>query len=56
MNGYRRRRKEREKTFLPQGSAQLIEKAHFRQGNPRKSKPFSLMDFARRWPGFARFG
>jgi hypothetical protein len=36
MNGYRRRRKEKEKTFLPQGSAQLIEKAHFRQGNPRK--------------------
>jgi hypothetical protein len=47
------RRKKR--LFCPRGQ-RTIEKAHFRQGNPRKSKPFSLMDFARRWPGFARFG
>src|SRR5271166_2106831 len=31
-----------EEIFCPGGSAQLIEKAHFGQGNPRKSKPDSL--------------
>jgi hypothetical protein len=40
----------------PRGSAQPIEKAQFRQENPRKSKLFSLIGFARAWPGFAGFG
>jgi hypothetical protein len=32
--------------FWPGGSAQPVEKAQSRQGNPRKSKPFSLIFFA----------
>jgi len=38
------------------GSAQALEKAHFRQENPRKSKPFPLIFFGRAWLDFARFG
>jgi hypothetical protein len=49
-------REEREKIFGPGGSAQPIEKAHFGQGNQRKSKPFSLIDLAQAWPDFAQFG
>jgi hypothetical protein len=41
---------------MAQGSVQLIGKAHFGQGNPRKCKPFSLIVFARAWPDFAGFG
>jgi hypothetical protein len=44
------------KKKMPRGSAQPLEKARFGQGNPRKSKPFSLMDFAQAWLGFAGFG
>jgi hypothetical protein len=40
----------------PWGSAQVFEKAQFRQENPRKSKPFSLMVFGRAWVDFAGFG
>jgi hypothetical protein len=50
------RGKEREKDFLAWGSAQPIEKAQSRQGNPRQSKLFSLIFFARPWPDFAGFG
>jgi hypothetical protein len=32
--------------FSGLGSAQPVEKAQSRQGNPRKSKPFSLIFFA----------
>ena len=35
------------KEFLAWGSAEPIEKARFGQGNPRKSKPFSLLDLAK---------
>ena len=35
-----------EKLFWPGGSAQTIENAHFREENPRKSKPFSWTDLA----------
>jgi hypothetical protein len=28
----------------------------YRQGNPRKAKPFSLIVFALAWPGLAGFG
>jgi hypothetical protein len=48
--------KEREKIFLARGSAQPIEKAQFGQGNPSKSKLFSLIFFGRAWPDFAGFG
>jgi hypothetical protein len=41
--------------FWPRGSAQPPEKAQFGQGNPRKSKPFSLIHFAWSQPGFAGF-
>jgi hypothetical protein len=51
-----RRGKEQEKNFLPGGSAQLLEKARFGQANPRKSKLFPLIVFARIWPGLAGFG
>jgi hypothetical protein len=44
------------RNLLPEGSAQPIEKAHFGRGNPRKSKPFSLIVFARFSRGFAGFG
>jgi hypothetical protein len=40
-----RREKEQEKIFLAWGSAQPIEKAQSRQGNPRKSKPFPLGEY-----------
>jgi hypothetical protein len=40
----------------PGGSAQVFEKAQFRQENPRKSKPFSLMVFGRALVDFAGFG
>jgi hypothetical protein len=38
------------------GSVQVLEKAQFGQENPRKSKLFSLISFARAWPDFAGFG
>jgi hypothetical protein len=44
------------KLFPLRGSAQAIEMAYFGKGNPRKSKLFSLIDFARAWPDFAQFG
>jgi hypothetical protein len=34
----------------------VLEKAQNRKGNPSKSKLFSLLGFARAWPGFAGFG
>jgi len=37
-------------------SAQPIGKAHFGQGNPRKSKPFSLIFFGLAWLDLAGFG
>jgi len=40
----------------PRGSAQPLENARFGQGNPRKSKPFPLIVFARAWLDFAGFG
>jgi hypothetical protein len=43
------------KVFLPWGSGQPIEKVQSGQGNPRKSKPFSLILCARIWPGLAGF-
>jgi hypothetical protein len=42
--------------FLPRGSAQAFEKVQFRKGKTRKSKLFSLIDFARAWLDFAGFG
>jgi hypothetical protein len=42
---------EQRKIFCPRGSPQHIEKAQNRQGNQRKSKPFSLISFARIWAG-----
>jgi hypothetical protein len=45
-----------EERFFAQPSAQPIEKAEFQQANPRKSKLFSLISFARPWPDFAGFG
>jgi hypothetical protein len=44
------------KYFSARGSAQLLEKAQFGQGNPRKTKPFSWELFARAWPDLAEFG
>jgi hypothetical protein len=38
------------------GSAQAFEKARFGQENPRKSKLFPLIFFARPWLDFAGFG
>jgi hypothetical protein len=38
------------------GSAQPIEKARFRQGNPRKSKLFPCKNLAGVWSGLAGFG
>ena len=46
----------REKKNMPGGSAQVFEKARFGQGNPSKSKRFSLKDLAGRRPDLARFG
>jgi hypothetical protein len=43
------------KVFCPRGSLQPIEKAQNGQGNPRKSKLFSLIHFAPAWLGFAGF-
>jgi hypothetical protein len=43
----------------PGGSAEVLEKARFGQGNPRKSKPFPLIFLARLgWilPDLAKFG
>jgi hypothetical protein len=45
-----------EKEKMAWGSAQPLEKAHFRQENPRKSKPFPLIFLARAWLDFAGFG
>jgi hypothetical protein len=38
------------------GSSEPFEKAQFGRDNPRKSKLFPLIFFARVWPGFAGFG
>jgi hypothetical protein len=35
---------------------QVLEKAQFGQGNPRKTEPFSWEFFARAWPRLAEFG
>jgi hypothetical protein len=51
-----RRPRGQKKKKEPGGSAQALEKAHSRQENPRKSKPFPLMVLARAWLDFARFG
>jgi len=53
-------KKSGERIFCPRGSAQPIEKAQFRKGNPRKSKPF-FFDFlcsplAGLWRHFEEFG
>lgn len=40
----------------PWASAQVLEKAQSRQGDPRESKPFPLLPFDRRPLGFAGFG
>jgi hypothetical protein len=45
-----------EDIFRARGSAQVLEKAQFGQGNPRKTEPFSWIVFARAWPGLAEFG
>jgi hypothetical protein len=45
-----------EKIFCPKGSAQAIEKARFRQANPRKSKENILLSFACFRPGLAGLG
>jgi hypothetical protein len=39
-----------------QGSQRTIEKAHFREENPRKSKLFFLDFLWPAWAGFAGFG
>src|SRR5271155_5305632 len=41
------------KTFLPWGSAQPLEKAHFGQGNPRKTKLFPWKNLVQSWRGLA---
>ena len=46
--------KQRKKNFWPGGSGQPIEKAHFGQGNPRKSKHFPWKNLAGAWIGLAR--
>jgi hypothetical protein len=50
------RERSRKKEFFCLGSPQPFEKVQNRQGIPRKSKPFSLIDFARACPDFAGFG
>jgi hypothetical protein len=45
-----------EKEKMAWGSAQALENAHYRQENPRKSKPFPLIFFGRAWLDFAGFG
>ena len=40
----------------PGGSAEVLEKARFGQGNPRKSKRIPLLSLAGIRPGLARFG
>src|SRR5271154_1183367 len=42
--------------FWARGSAQVLEKAQFGQGNPRKTEPFSWIVFTRAWPDLAEFG
>src|SRR5271163_5010009 len=42
--------------FRARGSAQVLEKAQFGQGNPRKTEPFSWIVFTRAWPDLAEFG
>jgi hypothetical protein len=49
------KRNEPRKIFCPGGSAQPLQKAHFGQENPRKSKLFSLILFGQAWPGLAGF-
>ena len=44
------------KYFRARGFAQVIDKAQFGQGNPRKTKPFSWIGFAQAWPDLAEFG
>src|SRR5271163_4999567 len=44
------------KYFRARGSAQVIDKAQFGQGNPRKTEPFSWIVFTRAWPDLAEFG
>jgi hypothetical protein len=52
----RRREQEREENFFSWGSPQPIERAHFRQGNQRESRSFSLTLFGHAWLGFGGFG
>jgi hypothetical protein len=47
---------ERERSFMPGGSPQPTENTQFGEENSRKSKPFSLKNFARAWLDFAGFG
>jgi hypothetical protein len=44
------------KRILAQGSAQTIGKSRFSEGNPRKTKPSSLIVFGLAWPDLAEFG
>jgi hypothetical protein len=42
--------------FRARGSAQVLEKAQFGQGNPRNAEPYSWIVLARAWPDLAEFG
>jgi hypothetical protein len=44
------------KYFRARGSAQPLEKAQFRQGDSRKTKPCSWIAVGRAWLDFAGFG
>jgi hypothetical protein len=44
------------KYFRAGGSAQVLEKAQFGQGNPRKTKPFFLGILCSAWLDLAEFG
>src|SRR5271170_7766237 len=50
------RRERSRKCFRARGSAQVLEKAQFGQGNPRKTEPVSWTVFTRAWPDLAEFG
>src|SRR5271163_940247 len=50
------RRERSRRYFRARGSAQVLEKAQFGQGNPRKTEPCSWILFRLAWPSLAEFG
>jgi hypothetical protein len=55
-NGFPPAKRDEKDFFCPRGSAQPLEKAQNGQGNPRKTRRFSLIYFAGAWVDFGGFG